>query len=127
MNKPTLVQPCTANAAVDPFLIVKYLSSGTVEGLVLPAAASTDLCCGISTDIRSEIAEPCDVIIAGAARVRYGGTVARGAKLTADATGRAVTAAPGAGVNAQIIGIAMISGVIDDIGEALIAPSVMQG
>ena len=59
-----------------------------------------------------------------------GASFANGAKsLTTltDANGRAVAAAPATGVNAQIIGIAEVSGVSGDIGKVFIAPGAVQG
>ncbi|MGH8568782.1 MAG: DUF2190 domain-containing protein, partial [Gammaproteobacteria bacterium] len=65
--------------------------------------------------------------LAGTAEVEYGGTVTRGGLLTADSVGRAIAAAPAAGVNNRIIGIALVSGVISDIGLVQLAPGQIQG
>ena len=59
--------------------------------------------------------------------MEFGGTVARGAPVTADASGKAVAAAPAAGSNVRIIGFAEVSAVAGDIAPVLIAPGVMQG
>lgn len=123
MRNEGLAKTLIAGAAVAARRIVKFGSGDTA---VIQAAAATDLSIGVS-DLGAASAEYCDVIIDGIALVEYGGNVTRGDKLTADADGKAVTAAPAAGVNAQIIGIAMLSGVSGDIGSARIAPSVMQG
>jgi len=121
---PGLVKAFKAEAAITKRRIVKF---GATDTAALLGAASTDLLIGVSTEIDSAILENCDVIMSGIAEVEYGGTIARGAKLTSDATGRAIAAAPGAGVNAQVIGIAMVSGVVGDIGSLAVSPSVMQG
>jgi hypothetical protein len=121
---PGLVKAFKAEAAVTKRRIVKF---GAADTAVLLGAASTDLSIGVSTEIDSAIGEPCDVIMSGIAEVEYGGTIARGAKVTSDATGKAVAAAPGAGVNAQVIGFATVSGVAGDIGSVMVSPSVMQG
>lgn len=123
MRNEGLAKTLIAGAAVAARRIVKFGSGDTA---VIQAAAATDLSIGVS-DLGAASAEYCDVIIDGIALVEYGGNVTRGDKLTADADGKAVTAAPAAGVNAQIIGIAMLSGVSGDIGSVRIAPSVMQG
>jgi hypothetical protein len=68
-----------------------------------------------------------DVVRSGIAEVEFGGTVARGDPLTADASGRAVAAAPAAGANAYVIGFAEVSGVLGDIGSASILPGRIQG
>lgn len=113
-----------AEAAVPPRRIIKH---GAADGTVVVGAASTDKIFGISTEIAAAIGEPCDVHLYGVAEVEYGGNVARGDYLTSDGTGRAVTAAPGAGVNAAIIGQALVSGVVGDIGVAVLHPSRIQG
>ncbi|EHN77499.1 hypothetical protein SMCF_2974, partial [Streptomyces coelicoflavus ZG0656] len=55
--------------------------------------------------------------------VEYGGPVTRGARLTSDAEGRAVAAAPAAGQTVEIIGRAMVSGVLGDFGKANLSRS----
>ncbi len=124
MSNILLAKNYRATAAVGACLIAKL---GANDGEALGAAASTDLLIGITTDIAAASGERFDVIRGGLADVVYGGTVTRGQKLTSDASSRAIAAAPGAGVNAQIIGIAEVSGVVGDLGQCLIAPSVMQG
>ena len=57
---------------------------------------------------------------AGIADIEFGGNVARGALLTADADGKAVTAADGN----RVIGIAEVSGAAGDIGQVLLAPGL---
>ena len=57
---------------------------------------------------------------AGIAAIEFGGNVARGALLTADADGKAVTAADGN----RVIGIAEVSGAAGDIGQVLLAPGL---
>lgn len=113
-----------AEAAIAAARVVKF---GTADGQVVQAAAATDLLVGVTGPIAPAINERVDVMVAGIADVEYGGAVTRGQKLTADANGKAVAAAPAAGANVHVIGIAQVSGVAGDIGSVLIAPSVMQG
>lgn len=68
-----------------------------------------------------------DVATAGPCEVVYGGAVALGDWLTSDGQGRAVKANPAAGANANIIGIALMGGVLGDIGSVDINPSRIQG
>lgn len=124
MSNTTLVRNFKAEAAVPAFTIVKH---GTADGQVLSGAAVADKLFGVSTDIAAAIGERCDVIVYGIADILYGGAVARGDLLTSDASGRAVTAAPAAGVNNRIIGVAVVSGVAGDVGQAAISQSMMQG
>lgn len=124
MSNVTSVKNFKAQAAVPAFTIVKL---GSADGQVLPAAAVSDAMLGVSTDIAAAINERCDVILGGVADVLYGGTVTRGDLLTSDSTGRALTAAPAAGTNNRIIGMAVVSGVVGDIGQVDISQSMMQG
>lgn len=124
MSNAVLTKNAKAEAAIPAFTLVKY---GSVDGQILPAAAVTDKIIGISTDIAAAINERCDYIVIGRGDVLYGGAVTRGDALTTDASGRAVTAAPAAGVNNRIIGNAVVSGVLGDVGAADIFPSTVQG
>jgi hypothetical protein len=123
MRNEGLSKTLIAGAIVAARRIVKF---GSADTAVIQAAAAADLSIGVS-DLGAASGEYCDVIIDGIALVEYGGNVTRGAKLTADADGKAIAAAPAAGANAQVIGIAMVSGVSGDIGSVRIAPSTMQG
>lgn len=114
-----------ATAAVRARRIVKFDAS---DVNVVEAAAATDLSLGITTEIDAAIGEPIDVQLLGIGEVVAGAAYARGAKLTSDAQGRAIAAAPAAGANAQIIGIAMEAALAaGDIRPVLITQSVMQG
>ena len=124
MSNIILAKNAKAEAAVAAYTIVKF---GTADGQVLAAAAATDKLVGVTTDIPAAINERCDYITNGRAEVLYGGAVTRGDMVTADASGRAVTAAPVAGVNNRIIGIAAVSGVLGDVGAVDIFPSTLQG
>lgn len=124
MSNMNLARNFKAEAAIPAYTIVKL---GSADGQVLAAAAATDKLVGVTTDIDAAINDRCDVILSGAADVLYGGNVTRGDQLTADASGRAVTAAPAAGANNRIIGIALLSGVAGDVGQMGIAPGSLQG
>jgi len=65
--------------------------------------------------------ERVDIVQAGIAEVEFGGTVARGALVTADANGKGVAAAS----TNRAIGIAQVTTAAGDIAPVLIAPSVM--
>lgn len=125
MPNPVLIKTYIAEAAVLPFRIVKW---GAADGQVLQAAAATDKCVGVSDNIgQATVNGRVDVIRVGTAEVQLGGTVTRGDLLVSDASGKAITAAPSAGTNNQIIGRAEKSGVLDDIAEVMIAPVSTQG
>jgi hypothetical protein len=113
-----------AEVDIPAYRIIKF---GAADGSVLVAAAATDLLIGGNGRIPAAAGDRIDVVRDDNIEIQLGGTVTRGDKLTSDAQGRAIKAAPAAGANAQIIGIAEVSGVIDDIIWVGIAPSVMQG
>jgi hypothetical protein len=121
---PGLTRNYNAAASLGANLIVK---AGANDGEVLPASASTDDLLGISTNIDAASGEPCDVIHDGIADLKLGGTVTRGKFLTADSAGCGVQAAPAAGVNASVIGKALVSGVSGDIIPVLITITQIQG
>jgi hypothetical protein len=124
MPNPLLRKNYTAGGAIAARRIVK---PGAADGAVLQAAAATDALIGVCGSIGPASGERVDVVKSGIAEVEFGGNVTRGDPLTSDGSGKAVTAAPGAGSNVRIIGYAEVSGVSGDIGDALIAPGVMQG
>lgn len=124
MANPDLIKNFKAEAAITKYTIVKM---GSADGQVLQAAAVGDKIVGVTTDIDAAINERCDVIFGGEAEVVFGGAVTRGDLLTTDANGRAVTAAPAAGTNNRIVGIALVSGVLGDVGRILVQPGSFQG
>lgn len=131
---PTFVKTLIAGAAVNGGRFVKF-GATDLAVLLAAGAAATEFIIGVSdyvpdgnggaviTAIDNEV----DVIRGGLAHIELGGTVVRGAPLTSDATGRAVTAAPAAGTNNRIGGFADASGVIGDVIPVFVQPSLMQG
>jgi len=122
---PELTTPHTADGAIGAYRIVVH---GAADGNVAQAANSTTPLIGVTDRISAAVAgDRVDVIRGGIAEVEYGGTVTRGDPLTADASGRAINAAPGAGVNAYIVGLAEESGVVGQIGSVHIGRGRIQG
>jgi hypothetical protein len=129
MSAYSVVKAYKGSAALTAYTIVKF---GSADDTVSPATASTDLLYGVVNELSLSAADvtagaTADVTVSGPAEVVLGGSVTRGQKLTANASSQAIAAAPSAGSNAQIIGIAQKSGVSGDIIPLLVAPSVMQG
>lgn len=124
MTNQVLAKTYTAGGAISAFRIVKL---GSNDGEVVQAAAATDLLIGVCAELAPASGERVDVHKIGIARVEFGGTVTRGNPVTADASGKAVAAAPAAGSNVRIIGFAEVSAVAGDIADVLLAPGVMQG
>jgi hypothetical protein len=120
-----LTKGLTATTAVTKRRLVKF---GAADGTCVPAVDGAAFIIGVAADIDTAVGERCSIhSIGNIADVEYGGTVARGDPLTSDASGRAVTAAPGAGANSYIVGFAEVAGVIGDIGSAYICPGRIQG
>jgi hypothetical protein len=81
----------TTEAVVNPRRIVKY---GAAADTILQGAAATDLTLGVTTNtVASGVGSELDVVMFGETLVTSGAAFARGALLTSDGTGRAVTAA----------------------------------
>lgn len=118
MSNPLITKAYVAAAAIGAFRIVKV---DATDDTVAQAAAAADLSIGIVEAVAPAAGERCDVVMAGLADVTLGGTVARGAMVTSDAQGRAVTATTGN----RAIGVARVSGVVGDVVEVLIAPGVV--
>lgn len=121
---PGLIKNYVAEGAVTKRRIVMH---GTADGQAALADGSTAKLLGVSTDIDSADTARVDVQLSGQVEIEFGGTVARGDWLTSDATGRAVAAAPGAGVNAEVIGKADVSGVIGDVASVNLSLGQIQG
>lgn len=124
MSNPTLLKNMTAGAAINAFRLVKFSAAETV----VLAAAATDSIIGVCNEVAPAINERCDIVVEGIAFVEAGAAVALGTPVTADASGRGVTAAPAAGVNNRVIGLAMeAASAAGDVIRVLLSPSVMQG
>jgi len=119
-----LTKSYAAEGAISANIIVKV---GANDYGILQGAAATDKLIGITTEIPAISGERADVVLEGIADLKIGGAVARGDLLTSDASGQGVTAAPAAGSNNRIIGMALISGVAGDIIPVKVAPSSLQG
>lgn len=124
MHNPTLIKTFWAGAAIAARRLVKF---GSDDNNVIQAAAATDAVLAVANNLGAASGERVDVVMDGIAEVEYGGTVTRGDPLTSDSSGRAVTAAPATGTNNRIIGFALCSGVVGDIGCVRVNPCVMQG
>ena len=106
-----------AGGAVAPHRIIKY---GDADGKVVQSAAAADAHVGVAGRASTASGGRVEIARAGIADIEYGGTVARGSLLTADADGKAVSAADGN----RVIGVAEVSGVAGDIGQVLLAPGL---
>ena len=128
LRNPDLTKPFTAGATINPGRFIKF---DTVDDrTVIQGAAAADLVIGVSDTmtITSTVAtgERLDVILSGIAPIVYGGTVTRGQLLISDSSGRAITATATAGSNVRTAGVAMVSGVVGDVGAILLSPGSFQ-
>lgn len=113
-----------AETALAKFRIVSF---GATDGSVKQSTAVSDKSIGVTEGFSYAIGDRPDIVRSGLTDVEYGGTVTRGDPLTSDSVGRAVVAAPAAGVNNRIIGYAEVSGVVGDIGSLYVGPEMIQG
>jgi hypothetical protein len=118
-----LAMAFNAEGAIAAYSIVKAGASGGA----LAAAAATDKILGVSTDIAAAQGETVDVLMDGICFVTAGGNIAQGDLLTSNAAGAAVTAAPAAGSNVRLVGIAMEAAVAGDVFRVMLQPGSLQG
>lgn len=103
----------SADLSAHQYKIVKESATGVA------VASATDLNqVGVLQDKPTAAGQACNVRWTGLSKVRYGGTVARGDRLTSDANGNAIVATTGK----LILGIATVAGVSGDVGTILINP-----
>ncbi len=128
MRNQGLIKSFVAGGTIAPCRFVKF---GADDRTVLQAAAAADFTFGVSDSLSFSLnaatGDRVDVVITDIATVEYGGNVTRGALLTSDADGKAITAAASAGSNVRIGGVAMVSGVAGDYGAVRLVPGSFQG
>ncbi|MDF1583889.1 MAG: DUF2190 family protein [Methyloprofundus sp.] len=120
-SNKALCKAFLATTAILPHMIVKF---GAADNTVSTAIAATDLLIGVSDELgisALDVTEGAtvDVVLSGIAEVKLAGTVVRGAKLTSNASGQAVTAV----ATNQVLGVAMMSGVAGDVVPVLLNQS----
>jgi len=132
-----LIKNYDAAAAVTVRRIVRFDSSSPNPS-VQHATAATDSSIGVST--MSGDSQPSgtpgviasgnrvDVILLGITELEAGAAFSAGALLTADSTGRGIVAAPAAGVNNRVVGIALQpASAAGDIVQMCVNPISLQG
>ena len=125
MSNRDLIKSYAAEGAILPCRIVK---PGANDLGVLQSSAVADKLLGVTVpNITVATGDTVDVMVDGICDLQLGATVTRGDQLTSDANGQGVTAAPAAGVNNRVIGIAIVSGVSGDIIPVLLSVSTLQG
>lgn len=128
MRNQGVTKPFIAGGTIAPCRFVKF---GADDRTVLQSAAAADFTFGVSDSLPAGVnaatGERVDVVITDIPTVEYGGSVTRGALLTSDADGKAITATASAGSNVRIGGVAMVSGVAGDLGAVRLGPGSFQG
>lgn len=114
---------CTA-AIATAFLIAKF---GADDDTLSQATASTESLVGVFQHTTSGAGEEIRVMLDGISKVKLGGSVTRGDRLTSDANGKAVAVGATAGTNYNSIGTALASGSSDDIIPVLLNFNRPQG
>ena len=124
MSNPLLHKNFVAGGAIAAFRIVRVSAADTV----VQSASATEAHVGVNDDVAPLSGERCDIVMAGMCFVEAGAAFAVGARLTSDAQGRAVAAAPAAGANNSIIGMAVDAAVAaGDIVRMVISQHSLQG
>lgn len=124
MSNPELIKSLSAGAAIAPFRIVKFSAAETV----IQATAVGDFLIGVSNEVGAASGERQDVVLSGIAYAEASAAITVGALLTTDASGRCVTAAPAAGVNNRIIGVAFEAATATgDVIRVILSPGSVQG
>lgn len=124
MSNPLMFKAFTAGGAINPYRLVRFSAADTV----VQAAAATESIFGVNSDLAIVSGERCEVMTDGIAWVEAGAAVTIGALITADSVGRGVTAAPAAGVNNRVIGVALDAAVAaGDQIRVLLSPGSVQG
>lgn len=115
----------SATATLNQYRIVKMTATDTV-GL---ASAATDALLSINKTNITVIGAHVDLGDVGEiVWCECGAAVAVGARITSDAVGRGVTAAPAAGTNNGIVGIALSpTSAVGELFRCLVSPQVFQG
>jgi hypothetical protein len=123
---PTFTRAYEASADVTPYRIARF-SDVAASQRVANATLNTQPMIGVF----DKLAGPgtsgtmVDVHRGGLVSVELGGTVTAGQELTSDAQGRAIAAVAAAATRVRIIGFADQPGVVGDIIDAWIEPSLL--
>ena len=115
---------CTA-AITTAFTIAKFGADDDTLALAGGIDRRTDR--RVSAHHRECAAIRCALCLRGSPESSWAGRFTRGIWATSDADGKAVAAAPAAGVNASVVGRFMASGVDGDIVPLLIQLGRIQG
>jgi hypothetical protein len=124
VSNPILFKAFVASGAIAAYRIVRITSADNVE----QAAAVSHALIGVNSDLAILSGERVEVMTHGIAYVEAGAAVSVGVPVTSDASGRGVAAAPAAGTNNRVIGLALDAAVAaGDVIRVLLSPGSVQG
>ena len=124
MNHFGLIKNCTSNGAIEKRRIVGF---GAVEGEAVQATGDQPYL-GVTGPRGAEAAgSRVDVQMDGLRDLDFGGVIAYGDWITADANGKGIVADPAADAQMNVIGRAMESGVDGSYGKVQIIPQQITG
>ena len=124
MNALGLVKNFVAAAAIAKYRIVSF---GASEGQVVQSTSDAGVLGVTGPRGAAAAGDRIDIYLSEIRDVEFGAPVTFGDYVTADATGRAVKAAPGAGVKMEVLGRAMETGPVGTIGKIKIEPQQITG
>jgi GNAT superfamily N-acetyltransferase len=114
----------TAGGAIAPYRIVRITSADHVE----QAAAVLHTLIGVNSDLAIASGERVEVMTHGIAYVEAGAAVAVGVFVSTDSQGRGIAAAPAAGANQRVIGVALeAASAAGDVIRVLLSQGQIQG
>jgi hypothetical protein len=114
---------CLNRVAVGAILPYRIITAGVADDAVAQSTAGSEKLVAVSGQLGCATTERLDVYYQGCVPVEYGGTIANGDPITADADGRAVKAGP----DDTVIGHAMEAGAADEIGSVLLGGNPQGG
>ncbi len=105
-------------------VIAQYhiLKIGADDNHLVESAAAGDQHVGVAQHAAAAAEDEIRVQMTNITNLKIGGTVTRGDPITSDAAGKGVKSAPAAGTNNPLVGIALASGVTDDLIPMLLTP-----
>ena len=125
MSRPGITFTYSADVALPPRRLVRH---GVADNRVTLATDGAAPILGVTEQIPVALNGSVDVIHGEVAMVEAGGPVARSSPVTADGIGRAIVAAPAAGVNMWSGGIALEAATAaGDQFRMLVVPQRLQG
>ena len=120
MRTDMFIKSYRATAAIAKHRLVR--AGASADATITQASAASDPIMGVHGSLPAAANDVTDVVCGGYATVEYGGTVTRGAPLTADSQGRAIVATT---AGQRLVGFAVLAGAVGDLGTVHVQLGVM--